>query len=407
MAFASSSRLQLAYIKETVFGQVPVVGTGKSLRITDESFNFNLTKEVSKELNANRAPTAMIPTKAEASGSVNFELSYAEYDPLFEGVLQSAFAPYGTNGVGATFSATFTPTTITAGTAPTGSSDFTTLLPGQWFTIRGSGTANDNKLFRVHATTPVTTTVITLDPGTPATAGSGATTSVCTSRLTNGTVQPSFSIERNISDVGEYFLFTGMTPSSMKLNIATGAITTGEVAFMGANSTRGTVTSMPGGTTTPSKSYNVMSAVSGTSCALWANGAPLTGTFVSSVAMSYDNTLRSQSAICSLGPVGIGTGSINATFTLEVYFASGAFFYSQFIANTNMPLAFTAFDTNGNGYVFTLPKANISKYDIKANGNAADVMVSLDVTALLDSGNVNPALRKVMFIDRMGDAVVP
>ena len=72
-----------------------------------------------------------------------------------------------------------------------------------------------------------------------------------------------------------------------------------------------------------------------------------------------------------------------------------------------MEIAFTAFDGSGNGYVFTLPKANISSYDAPANGKDEDLMVSLEVTALLDLGNITPELRKVMFIDRLGDAVAP
>lgn len=407
MTLASTSRVQVRYIKETTLGTTPTVGTAKNLRITGESLTFALTKETSQELNAYRAATSVVPTQAEASGSLNFELSYAEYDPLLEGILQNTFTAFGTNGVGTAFNATFTATTITAAAATTGSSAFTTLKAGQWFTVRESNTANDNRLFRVSKTIAPTSTVITLDPGTPAAVGTGTVTKLHAARLSNGTLQPSFSIEREVNDVGEFFVYRGMTPSSMSLEIASGALTTGEFAFMGTDSNQASTSFMPAGVPTASKAYDIMSGVSGTSCALWAKGAPLTGTFVTSLSMSYDNALRAQNAICALGAVGIGSGTIEATFSIEAYFSSGAMFYQEFRKNENMEIAFTAFDGSGNGYVFTLPKANISSYDAPANGKDEDLMVSLEVTALLDLGNITPELRKVMFIDRLGDAVAP
>lgn len=406
MALSSTSRVQLRYIKETTFGETPVAGNCKNLRMTGESLNYTLSKESSAEINADRAVSSMIAVSAEANGSVNGEMQFAEYDPLIEAALQSTFSPYGTAGVGASFSGTFATGTITAAVAPTGNSAFTVLQRGQWFTVTGTGTANDNKLFRVSKTTAPTSTVITLDAGTPAIAGGPyASTVVRAARLTNGTTQPSFSIEREVGDVGEFFLFRGMTVSSMNMSISSGALSTVDFAFMGRDSLQDSVTMLPG-TPVASQSYQIMSGVAGSSCALWAGGAPLTGTFVNSISMSYDNALRMQRAICALGSVGIGVGTISATFDLEVYFASGATFYNEFLNNTNMEVSFTAFDVDGNGYVFTLPSANISSYTLNADGKDADLMAQISLTALLDSGNAVPALRKVMFIDRVGAALV-
>ena len=163
---------------------------------------------------------------------------------------------------------------------------------------------------------------------------------------------------------------------------------------------------MPG-TPVASRNYKIMSGVSGQVCALWVGGAPLAGTFINSVALSYDNSLRAQNAICSLGAVGIGSGTINATMDIEVYFSSGATFYSQLLNNSNIEVAFTAIDTDGNGYVFTFPAANVSTYTVNAGGKDADLMAQITLTALLDLGNVTPALRKVAFIDRVGAAVTP
>lgn len=407
MPLASSSLVQVRYIKESVFGTTPVVGNPKNLRITGESLQYSLGKVSSDEINAYRAVTSMVATSAEASGSLNAEMQFGEYDDLMAGVLQSTWGAFGTNGLGVAFSATLTSTTITASAATTGTSLFTLLKAGQWFTLGGTGTANDGKMFRVSKVTPPTSTVITLDTGTPATAGGPyAATVLKVSRLSNGTTQPSFTIERASTDTGEFFAYRGMTPSSLKVSISSGSLSTMEFAFMGRDAVAANTTTLPG-TPIASQAYPIMSGVSGTACALWAKGAPLAGTFVNSISLSYDNTLRAQSAICSLGSIGIGSGTISVTADLEVYFASGRAFYDEFLSNANMEIAFTAFDTQGNGYIFTLPQANISSYSLSAGGKDQDLMASISVTGLLDLGNADAALRKVMFIDRIGAALVP
>ena len=407
MALASTSRVQLSYIKEVTFGVTPIAGTVRKLRITGESLNFNVSKTSSTEINDSRSISSMVPTSAEASGGIQTEFSYAEYDPLIEATLQGAFVGIGGTGVSTAFEADFTATSITASVAPTGNSAFTTLQPGQWFTVRGTGTANDNRLFRVSKTVAPTSTVVTLDPGTPAVvSGPHAATVIHTSRLTNGITQPSFTFQRAIGDVGEYFSFRGMTASSMTLNIASGSLATAEFSFMGRDSLQDNANLLPG-VAIDSQAFQVMSGVSGTTCALWAKGAPLAGTYISSVAFSYDNALRQQTALCALGAIGIGAGQINCTVDIEVYFASGATFYDELLNNTNVEVAFTAYDAEGNGYVFTLPAANVSTYSVNASGGSdSDMMASISLMALRDAANPNPALRKLVFIDRIGAPLV-
>ena len=406
MALASTSRVQLTYVPEVTFGVTPTTGNHKELSMTGESLNYTLTKEGSNEINAYRALSSMNVTSAEASGGVNGEVKFGEYDTLIQGVLQDTWTAFGTQGVGVAFSATITATTITASVDTTGTSLFTLLKAGQWFSLTGTSSANDNKLFRVSKVTAPTATVITLDVGTPGVAGGPfAATVLRAARLSNGTTQPSFTLERASNDTGEFFAYRGMTPSSMSMSIDSGALSTLDFNFMGKDAVAASVTTMPG-TKTPSLAYPVMSGVSGTACALWAKGAPLAGTFVNSIKMSYDNALRGQSAICSLGNVSIGSGTINATLDIEVYFATGKAFYAEFLSNANMEIAFTAFDTNGNGYVFTMPLANVSTYTVNAGGKDSDLMASISLTALLDLSQVDANLRKVMFIDRIGAALV-
>lgn len=406
--YASTSRVQLAYALETLFGVAPTVGDHRALRFTGESLNFNLNKETSEEINEYRGSSSMIAVSAEASGSINGEMQFAEYDQFIAATLQNSWQGFGTDGVGAAFDGEITATTIVATVAPAGNSAFTNLKTGQWFMLGGSYAGpNKGKLLRVHPSTAPTSDTITLDPGTPATPEAVATSvQIMSSRLTNGVDQRSFSLEKLSADTGEYFLYRGMTPSSMNLNIAQSARSTVEFAFMGRDSVGDTATALPG-SKLPSQGHQIMSGVDGVACALWYGGAPLTGTSISSLSLSYDNALRMQNALCSLGAVGIGSGTIAVSANIEVYFASGRAFYDEFTSNQNKEVSFTSFDVDGNGYVFTLPKANVSTYSVTAGSKDADLMASITLTGLMDLSTADPAKRgKVLIIDRIGAPLV-
>jgi len=405
MALASTSLVQMQGVEELVYGETPIAGSSFEIRCTGESFNYTISEEVSGEINQYRANTSKVPVSAESGGTLNCQMQYGEYDRFFQAALQDSWDAYGVDGIGAAFSATFATGTITAAVAPTGASAFSNLSLGQWFTVTGTGTANDNKLFRVHPTTVPTTTVVTLDPGTPGVAGGPyAATVLKSSRLSNGTNQRSFSLERKSIDTGEFFVFTGQTVSAFSLSIADGSLSTLDFTFMGKASDADTSSFLPG-TPAVSSAYQIMSGVSGTSCALWVNGAPLTSTFVKSISLNYDNALRMQNAICFLGSIGIGSGTIALKVDLEIYFATGKTFFAEFLNNENIELSFTAFDSEGNGYVFTIPQANVDTYNVSAGGKDQDMMVSVSLEGLLDLGNPTPTLRKVMFMDRLGAAL--
>jgi hypothetical protein len=407
MPLASSSLVQVRYIPEATFGVIPIAGNPKDIRITGESLDFMITKEESKEINSTRTISSVTSVTASASGGLNAELSYAEYDPLFSAILQSTWTVFGTNGVqGTPATVTATATTLTASVAPTANDAWTGLKRGQWFRFVHPTSANDGKLFRVSTSVAPTTTVITLDTNTPATvAGSLAGGIVQTSRLTHGTTQTSYTIERAATDISQFLAYTGMTPSKLTVNIASGSLTSLSFDFMGKDASRAATTQLPG-TPIASQAYDIQSGVSGSSCALWEGGAPITGTFVKSISLNYDNMLRSQEAICTLGAVSIGSGTIGVSGSLSVYFADGALF-DKFKANTNSSLIFSSLDTAGNGYVFTIPVVNISSWKVTAGSKDQDLMVDLQFIGLRDAANADVTLRKVLFIDRVGAAVLP
>lgn len=407
MALASTSLIQIRFIQESTLGTTPTTGQNYDLRVTGESLDYAIQKEVSKEINSSRTTISEAPVSASASGGVQGELSYNEYDALLAGLMQSTWTVYGTNGVqGSASTITATATTLTAGVATSGNDSWANLKKGQWFRLSHPATANDGKLFRTSTSVAATTTVITLDTNTPASVvGSTAGGIVQTSRLTHGTTLVSFSIERQVTDVAQYFLYKGMCPSKLSIQAAAGSLTTLSLDFMGLSVARAGTTGITGSTNNSSLAFGVHSAVSNANSLIWEGGAPAAGTYVKSISLEYDNSLRAQQAIGSLAAVGIGVGTIAAKATMSVYFANGNLF-DKFIANTASSLNWATLDSSGNGYVFSAPVANVASYKITAGGKDQDLMADVTFTLLEDRSNADSTLRKVLFIDRVGVAAV-
>lgn len=412
MTLASTSRVSVQYKAETTFGSInTTTGAGTKyfeLLVNSESLDYNIAKIESASINSTRSISTQTASSANASGGIQGELVHGEYDRFLQSTLQSTFTQFGTNGVGGPFTCgTNTTTSFESTAAFTGAA---ALAKGQWIRIT-SAAANNGKLVRISTTTAPTTSVITLDAGTPITATTGEAITIQAARLTNGTTQTSWSIQRNINDVSpvEYFTYRGMTPSKFNLNIASGALTTIGFDFMGKDAARGTPGTNPllasGNTNVASQTHSVHSSVNQTNCVIWAAGAALTGTYVKSLALDFDNSLRAQEAVCNLGSVGIGAGTIKCSLKMQLYFAEGATFFSNFTANSNTELIFSSIDPDGNAYVITLPAASVATYKVNAGGKDSDLLVDVTFTALRDTSATSGTYQKLIAIDRCGVAM--
>lgn len=88
-ATASSNLARLRVIEEEEFGVTPMTGSSQDLRFTGESLNFSLQTEESQEIRADRLTADLIQVGAEASGDIQFELSYGTFDKLMAAALGS------------------------------------------------------------------------------------------------------------------------------------------------------------------------------------------------------------------------------------------------------------------------------------------------------------------------------
>jgi hypothetical protein len=400
----SSDRAQLTYIPEVTFGVTPAT-TAANLRMTGESLSFNLTKVTDKEIRSDAQQVSTTTVNAQAAGDIKMHMQYGEYDRLLAAVMRTTWVVFGVNGVGATFTADFTATTITASAPTAGASIFTALQKGQWFRLTAPTTVNDGLWLRVSASVAPTSTVITLDASTPCSiATATALCTVASSRISNGTTLTSFTIEKQYADVTQFFALTGMYPSKFATTFTSAQDTEGTFSFLGKKSVRSGATTFTGAPTA-SLAFDIQNAVTGVGN-LWEAGIPLVSTYIKSMSMDLDSALRAQDAIGNLGLVGVGIGTFMAKGNLDVYFSDGSL-YDKFLTDTYTSITISTKDAAGNGYVFCFPRVMLTNAKVEAGGKNTDLTASFQWEAYADINNAVAGLRKTVLIDRLGVAVLP
>lgn len=381
---SDTNLVQLFALKEVAWGTTPASAM-TATRFTGEGLGFNIENTTSNEIRSDRQISDLIQTGAEASGNVDFELSYGTYDAFLEGALGGAFANLdsgddndgvivsGTTVGNLDFSLNATTNEITLG-----SSVVHNIALGQWVRLVGS-TADDG----FHKVTSVTGNVIGVESLT--------TTEVLDetdlaelqgSMVRNGVTQHSWTLEKFFSDITQYISFTGMMVNGLTLSMETDSILTGNFDFLGKTSAIAATTVGTGGpnAATTSQVMNAVSHLSG----IREGGSLLTGTFISSMELNVAANLRPQKAIGNLGAVAVGLGQLDVNGSISVYFEDEVL-YNKYLNNTETSISYVIQDAASNAYVITLPRVKYGTANVVAGGINSDVIAEMTYQAILDS----------------------
>ena len=380
---SDSSQVALRYIKEVTWDTTPAAAL-TNMRFTSESLDFAINNITSQEIRADRQVTDLVQVGANSQGDVNFEVSGAAMDDLFEGAFYAAF------GATLAFSAATVSATNSDNSFNDSASGFPVLTAGQVIKVAGfTGDTINNGFFIVVSRT---TAKIVVVGATLVDDAAGETVTIDGSNLRNGVVAKSFTLEKEYVDKIEFLFFKGMRVGQMTLNLAAQEIMNGTFTFLGGTSGRDVTTIGTGGpTAAPTK--DVLNAVSNLS-RLLENGVPLTGIFIQSLTTTLNNNLRGQPAIGVLGNAAIGAGRVNVTGNITVYFEDGAL-YDKYIAGTATSILWALEDSAGNGYSIYMPEVKFQTGQILAGGIDQDVVASFDYQAIMD-----PTLGWTIQLDR-------
>lgn len=393
----SSSLTQVRYIKETQWGETPVAGTTRELRITGETLNFNLTKDSSKEINRFRQVRSLAVTNAEAVGDINFELSYKEYDPFFESLMRNSWEsaeveiPAGTVTLEPAAGDLPARKKLTL-TAPATGLDTSQFRGGYVSMLDDSGgspvfVADVRVLDYEEDETGLTALFFPSNADIALGAFAGMTFSVDSLRI--GNQQKSFTIEKNFTDSAQFFRFTGMQVSKMDLSLQDGNFLTGTFSFVGRRGNRADATALPG-EPQPSFGGDSMSAVTGVTDVMI--GGQLVsekyGTWIKELTMSFDNQLEGQTALGELGAVAVMSKTVQITGSMNLYLSDGSL-YDDFVASVTNNFSFVVRDPAGNGYAFVFDKIDFNEMPANASAQDQAVMLEAKWTALMGADTEN------------------
>jgi len=346
----------------------------KELRITGEGLAQETDIVLSNEMRSDRQKAEVVRTNIRASGDINFELSYDDFDVLFAAALQSAGWSDLVTDTQITFS-------TDSGDNSVNDSGSGFVAKGyeadQWILISGFTTAANNGLFKIVS---VAVGKLVLEGGTVVTEIAGDAVTIVQGRyIENGTTFRSFTFEKEFSDLAAVFsIFLGMALDGVSLNVKVGEIITGSLNLVGksedsAAATVAVASEDPGG-------YELLNAIDNVTALL----ENMTEIEITAFAFTLKNNLRARPIVGALGPDSIGSGSIEISGTLTAYFESKGLM-DKYLDFDTTQLTLQLQDGDGNRYVIDLPEVRLTAGRQVAGGTNSDIIADMQFAAFLDA----------------------
>lgn len=230
---------------------------------------------------------------------------------------------------------------------------------------------------------------ITVVEDLPGDVSAGAAVTIKASMLRNPAEESeitnrSFSFEQSHADVGQYFNYQGQRVGSLSLEVATGSIVSGSFTLGGLGAARRAATTLNTAPYTPKATAptEVMNATTNVG-SLVKNGTILS-TAIQSISLEGQANLRSQNAVSSKFPRGIGLGRLNITGTVTAYFETGEM-WDHFANHDTVSLAWDFEDIDGNTYWFTMPALKFASDPVSPGGIDQDVVEEMEFMSFRDA----------------------
>ncbi len=381
---SDSNRVGIRAVVESTWGETPATPTMQAWRFTgSDTMKLEKASETSEEIREDAQISDTVDVGYNGQGGFAFELSYGTFDDLFEGILRNPWSA----DVG------FSAATVDAIAADNSINDSATGFPaievGRWIKVDGfTGTLTNNGFARVVSATNAKI-VLNPDDITLTDETAGDTVTLSGSMIRNGITEKSWTIEKAMLDVSQFFNHPGMSANTGSLAFAARAKVTGNVDFIGKDANR--TTSTIADTVTPVTTTRIMNATSNVD--FFKEGGQPEGK-VMTFSVDWGNNIAGRPVVANPAFESLRYGSFNATGQLEVYFEEGEL-WDKYKAGDRTSVAFQVTDNAGNSYIFTTPSIHLTNSDILAGSINTDVMAAYDYEA-----NVDPVTGCMFQLDR-------
>lgn len=377
MSNADASETRLSYVDEgATWNTTPASPAFQNIRMTDEDFAKLKNTAISNEIRADGEVSDLVRLGISAEGGFGFELSHGDFNALFEHALRGTFAAAAT---GATTLGTTAPDQITRAAGSFLSDGFQV---GDSVTLANSATNDGTYVIETLTDLAITTveTTLTTEGGN----GDETLTAGASDVLKAKLEKKSFTIEKTFETgaTDMFFRFTGCRTGQLDLNFTANDFTTGRLAYVGGNGSKGQ-SILSGATYTDAGVNPVMTSVDVANITI--NGVTTT-LYVQSFNMSLNNNVRAQQAVGNLGAIGIAYGRREITGSISAYLNElGADeIYDIFDDHSEASLLWDVTDGTRT-YNFRLPRLKLATAAVPTPGNNQDVFLNIDYQALVDT----------------------
>lgn len=365
---SDTNRVKIRWSRETAWGEAVSSPNVTEARVTGEGLSHDKSTVVSSEIRSDRQRAAVLEVGQAASGNIDFELTYGEFEQFFETALRGTIASATVADASTTFAASSI--TISAGNF------VASFVAGQWIKVQATGDANDDAVVQIVS---LASTILTITGSTLAASVSSAAMTGRT--IKNGTAKTSYFIEADFADVTAVKYFNGMAIDQLSLDIVSQQIVTGVFSFMGkqgftASTTRASAVTSAGTNTPLTAAVNVADIYEG------ATGAKL-GDSVQSITLQIANNMRARPKVASKTGSQHGDGGVDVTGQLNAYF-EGKTLYDKLVNHTESQLAVQMKDADGNFIIITIPSLYFAAGNPVTPGQDQDVFAALDFVARKD-----------------------
>jgi hypothetical protein len=374
LAGTDSNDLELSYAPEATWGTSPVgSGAYQKFRVNGEGFSEQKNRSRPGEIRADWQVSAAVTQDLQASGNLQFGISYRNTDDLLAGLVTGAWTTdlaISTVGI----AAAQTLTDGSQGTFTGVASDFDDAVVGQWIKVAGFSTEGANGYYRVISKL-TDGSAITVAPSPAADAGGTSETITITgSMLRNAKVFNSFSIQKRLS-TGLGFIYPGTFFTGGQINAARGQFFSGTLDALCKNETK--AAAEVGSNAVAALTNKVMNTVG------HFQALNIDGTVSTSKIMSLNTTITREGAalaftLGSEAAQGIGSvGGLSVGVSAEIYFADYDL-YDAYKAETEKEFSYRVTDTAGNTYIITIPIVVLGTSTITIGGPNQAVMARFD-----------------------------
>lgn len=392
-----SSDVIVRYGEEVTWNQAPAISF-KEVRLTGESLSEQKTRTRPEEIKSDGFSAHALTTQVQASGGINFALSYGTYDDMLAGLLNAdsdftandlSITSVATTGIITAYdgSTTQLPNLTGAGFKTNSTSLLDGVTPGQWIKVAGYGNNTDG-LYRVTAVDTANDEVqvsSTAGQGpliVDASASSGSEVTIRGAHMRNGTTFRSYYIEKQLA-AALFLFYGGSYISDGNLSAQVGGFLEGSFNFLCAEETSGTSTAGTGGATA-APTGRVIDTVAGFQ-QLEVNDTAIAAV-VQGISWSVGkNNARAQYGLGQAAAQGMARGTLDISGSMSVYFTDFNL-YNLYKNETDQIVSFAALDDTGAGYVFTLPGVTLMNPTVVAGGPDSDVVSEFELEGNEGSG---------------------